>query len=152
MGDWRLEMGDGMKFEDLKAWQEARRLVNAIYGITRSRELAKDFGLSSQVQRAAVSSMTNIAEGFEREGKAEKINFYRIARASTGEVRSLLYVIEDNYSKDADKAANLRNEAESVGRLISGLIASTQRRSFAKKAVVVVSLLLPTYLATRMIS
>lgn len=141
-----------MKFEDLKAWQEARDLVSEIYRLTRSKVLARDYGLCSQIQRAAVSSMTNIAEGFEREGKAEKLNFYRIARASTGEVRSLLYVVEDNYPSDANEAANLRNEAESVGRLISGLIASTQRRSFAKKAVVVVSLLLPTYLALRMIS
>lgn len=141
-----------MRFEDLEAWQAARRLVNAIYGLTRSRELAKDFGLSSQIQRAAVSSMTNIAEGFEREGKAEKLNFYRIARASTGEVRSLLYVIQDNYPNDADLAIELRQSAEAVGRRISGLIASTRRRTFAKKAVVVASLLLPTFLALRMIS
>jgi four helix bundle protein len=90
-----------MKFEDLETWQEARSLVNRVYQITRDESLRKDFGLCSQVQRASVSVMSNVAEGFERAGKAEKLNFYNIARASCGEVRSLLYVIEDNYTNQA---------------------------------------------------
>jgi four helix bundle protein len=86
-----------MMFEDLEAWQQARHLVNEIYSLTRENSsLSKDFGLTGQVQRAAVSIMSNVAEGFERTHLPEKIQFYNVARGSTGEVRSLLYVISDN--------------------------------------------------------
>ena len=80
-----------MMFEDLEAWQQARQLVNEIYSLTRENSsLSKDFGLTGQAQRAAVSIMSNVAEGFERTHLSEKIQFYNIARGSTGEVRSLL--------------------------------------------------------------
>ncbi len=82
--------------------------------------------------------MSNIAEGFERAGKAEKLNFYNIARASCGEVRPLLYVIEDNYPNNQDKAIVLREDAEAVGRLISGLISSTRRRIIAKASMLLI--------------
>ena len=88
-----------MIFEDLLAWQQARCLVNSIYALTRRGELAKDFRLCGQLQAAAVSIMSNIAEGFERTHLQEKIQFYNVARGSTGEVRSLLYVVEDNFSE-----------------------------------------------------
>jgi four helix bundle protein len=79
-----------MMFEDLEAWQRARQLVNEIYSLTRENSsLSKDFGLTGQVQRAAVSIMSNVAEGFERTHLPEKIQFYNIARGSTGEVRSV---------------------------------------------------------------
>ena len=130
----------GMKFEDLEAWREARSLVNQVYVLTRDEALKKDFGLCSQIQRASVSVMTNIAEGFERTGKAEKLNFYNIARASCGEVRSLLYVVEDNYPRSSARAVELRKRTETVGRLISGLIASTRRRTFIKASIFLATL------------
>ena len=130
----------GMKFEDLEAWREARSLVNQVYVLTRDEALKKDFGLCSQIQRASVSVMTNIAEGFERTGKAEKLNFYNIARASCGEVRSLLYVFEDNYPRSSARAVELRKRTETVGRLISGLIASTRRRTFIKASIFLATL------------
>jgi four helix bundle protein len=118
-----------MMFEDLEAWQQARHLVNEIYSLTRENSsLSKDFGLTDQVQRAAVSIMSNIAEGFERTHLPEKIQFYNVARGSTGEVRSLLYVISDNYPRSATVAERLRGTAISVGKLISGLLQSTERR------------------------
>lgn len=117
-----------MRFEDLNAWLEARELVREVYSLTKEKPLDRDFGLSGQIQRAAVSVMTNIAEGFERTGKAEKLNFYNIARASCGETRSLLYVVQDNYPHQQKEAAKLRIQAEAVGRLVTGLIASTRRR------------------------
>jgi len=73
-----------MCFEDLGAWKRARELVNGVYSLCREPAVAKDFGLRDQIQRAAVSVMSNIAEGFERKGFAEKIQFYNIARASCG--------------------------------------------------------------------
>jgi len=117
-----------MKFEDLVAWKQARTLVCDTYALCRDEKLGKDWGLRDQIQRAAVSVMTNIAEGFERSGLQEKLHFYNISRASCGEVRSLLYVIEDNFPQLAPLAANLRVSAVEVGRLVSGLIASTGKR------------------------
>ena len=116
-------------FEDLEAWQQARQLVNEIYSLTcENSSLSKDFGLTGQVQRAAVSIMSNVAEGFERTHLPEKIQFYNIARGSTGEVRSLLYVISDNYPRSAPETERLRSTAISVGKLVSGLLRSTEGR------------------------
>jgi four helix bundle protein len=136
-----------MKFEDLDAWKESRILVNEIYSLTRVDLLARDFGLKDQIQRAAVSVMTNIAEGFERTGGPEKLHFYNIARASCGEVRSLLYVVEDNYADTSEQAVKLRDHSIHTGRLLSGLIASTQRRNLGKNAGLILALAIPaTYL------
>ena len=117
-----------MTFEDLESWQEARRLVRSIYSLTGERGLARDFAVCSQLQRAAVSTMSNIAEGFERLHISEKCQFYNISRASNGEVRSLLYVVEDNFSGLSLAAAKLRFDVELVGRLISGLVRATEKR------------------------
>src|SRR5512139_3496743 len=83
------------RFEDLQAWQEARKLVNMVYKLTGSGLLAKDFGVRDQIQRASVSAMTNIAEGFDCESKAEFARFLGIARRSAVEVQSLLYAALD---------------------------------------------------------
>lgn len=115
-------------FEDLEVWQQARKLVSAIYQMTLNDKLARDYGLCGQLQRAAVSIMSNIAEGFERMHLQEKIQFYNVARASGAEVRSLLYVVEDSYPSLVQQATLLRKDAVSVGKLIAGLIQSTQRR------------------------
>ncbi len=117
-----------MKFEDLEAWQVARVLVRDIYSLTREAPLSSDLRLSAQIQAAAVSAMSNIAEGFERTGKAEKLHFYNIARSSCGEVRSLLYVIQDVHPQFNPAVSTLQDSCVSVGRLISGLIHSTQQR------------------------
>lgn len=115
-------------FEDLEVWQQARKLVSAIYQMTLNAKLARDYGLCGQLQRAAVSIMSNIAEGFERMHLQEKIQFYNVARASCGEVRSLLYVVEDNYPLIAEQAVLLRENVVHVGKMITGLIQSTQKR------------------------
>ena len=83
------------RFEDLDAWVQARRLVSQIYLAAKEPGLNRDYSLRDQIQRAAISVMTNIAEGFERRGRLEKLHFYNIARASCGEVRSLLYACQD---------------------------------------------------------
>lgn len=137
-----------MTFEDLEAWQQARQLVNALYALTRSGELSKDFRLCSQLQAAAVSIMSSIAEGFERTHLSEKIQFYNIARGSAGEVRSLLYVISDNYPKTAPEAERLMSAVISVGRLITGLFASTVKRKNTLKGVILALLSPISYLLT----
>src|SRR3970282_953733 len=83
------------RFEDLIAWQKARALTRAIYEVTRQGGFAKDFGLAGQIQRAAVSIMANIAEGFERGGRGEFHQFLSMAKTSCAEVRSHLYIAFD---------------------------------------------------------
>jgi four helix bundle protein len=82
-------------FEDVRAWQEARQLTRQIYKLCDSGSFAKDFGLRDQIRRAAVSSMTNIAEGFDCDSSKEFARFLGIARRSAVEVQSLLYVALD---------------------------------------------------------
>lgn len=117
-----------MTFEDLESWQQARQLTRGTYSLTRKGEIARDFGLCGQIQRAAVSTMSNIAEGFERHHVQEKLQFYNVAHASTAEVRSLTYVIEDNYPALAADAVELRKKAIGTGQLMGGLIRSTESR------------------------
>jgi len=92
-------------FEDLEIWKDARVLTQGIYQLTRDSKFSKDFGLRDQIRRAAVSIMSNIAEGFERGGNQEFIQFLYVAKASCGEVRSQLYVaLDQSYvtTKDCD--------------------------------------------------
>jgi len=91
------------RFEDIKAWQEARRLANLIYEFTKRPSFSKDFGLRDQIQRAAVSVMANIAEGFERKSRKEFRNFLSVALASCSEVKSHLYVaLDQRYIEQGD--------------------------------------------------
>ena len=117
-----------MTFEELESWQKARRVVRKIYSLTRDEMLRRNFGISGQIQRAGVSVMSNVAEGFERLHVPEKLQFYNVARGSTAEVRSLLYVIEDHFPQSASEAIALRGEIVGVGKLVSGLIRSTEDR------------------------
>ena len=80
------------QFEDLVAWQKSRELVKGVYANLRD---CKDYGFRDQIQRAAVSVMSNIAEGFERGTQAEFLNYLYIAKGSAGEVRAQLYVALD---------------------------------------------------------
>jgi four helix bundle protein len=86
------------RFEDLIAWQKARELARIVYQVSRKEAFAKDFGLASQVQRAAVSIMSNIAEGFERSNPREFHHFLVVAKASCAEVRSQLYLALDIFN------------------------------------------------------
>ena len=83
------------KFEEIKAWQEGRKLAKLVYDLTRSGPLSKDFGMRDQLQRAAVSVSSNIAEGFERNGNKEFVKFLWVAKGSAGEVSSQLYTVLD---------------------------------------------------------
>ena len=87
-----------MYFEDLEVWNAARALTNKIYGITKDGVFSKDYSLRDQIRRASVSIMSNIAEGYERGGNQELIQFLSIAKGSCGEVRCQLYIAGDqNY-------------------------------------------------------
>lgn len=83
------------RFEDIRAWQEARTLTRQIYKLSNTGPFAKDFGLRNQIREAAVSSMSNIAEGFDCDSNKEFARFLGIARRSAVEVQSLLYTALD---------------------------------------------------------
>jgi four helix bundle protein len=109
------------RFEELIAWQKSRVLVKAIYKMTNGEQFRKDFGLRDQIQRAAVSIMSNIAEGFERSGRAEFHQFLVIAKGSCAEVRSQLYIALDiGYISQAE-FDNVHEMAIETGRIIGGL-------------------------------
>ena len=116
-------------FEQLEAWRTARELVRAAYAFFRRKPAVLDFGLRDQVQRAAVSAMTNIAEGFERLHPTEKMQFYNVARASCGEVRSLSFVMLDAGYISVTEHEQLVSLVTQTGRLLSGLIRSTRSRT-----------------------
>mgnify|MGYP001284549718 CR=1 FL=1 len=110
------------QFEDLICWQKARVLVNNIYFITKSGPLSKDFGLKNQLRRAAVSAMTNIAEGFSRFHRKEFIRFLDISQSSAMEVKSLLYIILDQNYLENDKVTAVQNDTEEVRAITMGLL------------------------------
>src|SRR6476660_5697089 len=105
------------RFEDLIAWQKARVLTKDIYAATRSVSFAGDYGLSNQIQRASVSIMSNIAEGFERKGTGEFHQFLCVAKASCAEVRSQLYVAFDVGYLPENEFHRLMEQAAEVGRI-----------------------------------
>jgi four helix bundle protein len=109
------------RFEDLMAWQKARSLTREIYQATRQGDFARDFGLAGQIQRAAVSIMSNIAEGFERNSPGEFHQFLSVAKASCAELRTQLYVALDAGYLDEPYFERLLAQAEEVGRITGGL-------------------------------
>ncbi len=117
------------RFEELRAWQAARRLVKSVYAVTRKGAFARDYGLRDQIQRAAVSAMSNIAEGFESGTDGDFSRFLTYARASAAEVQSLLYVALDADYLSQDDFEALYRLAEEVKALSGGLLASLRRRS-----------------------
>ncbi len=117
------------RFEDIQAWQEARKLVKMVYQLTGSGMLSKDFGLRDQIQRAAVSSMTNIAEGFDCESKVEFARFLGIARRSAVEVQSLLYAAFDSEYINETQLKEYYEQARRTKALIGGFKHSLKKQT-----------------------
>ena len=117
------------KFEDMKVWQEARTLVNQIYKSTSKQKFSKDFGLRDQIQRAAVSVMSNIAEGYERDSNKEFIRFLLYSKGSVGEVRSLLYVAQDLSYLTEEEFSKHYESAISIIKQISNFIKYLKQRT-----------------------
>ena len=117
------------RFEDVHAWQAARELVKMIYDISRKGGFAKDFGLRDQIQRAAVSVMANIAEGFDCDSNAEFARFLGYARRSVVEVKSLLYVALDVGYLDQEMFETLFQQADKTQALTGGFRQSLLRKT-----------------------
>lgn len=122
-------MGKIDRFEDIKAWGMAKDLVVTVYRITGKGKFIHDFGLRDQIRRAAISAMSNIAEGFERGSKAEFCRFLRIAKGSCGEVRSQLYVAQELEYVDRQEFVSAKTQAEDLSKALSGFISYLVRGS-----------------------
>lgn len=118
------------KFEDLSVWQQARGLVKEVYICTREAQFHHDYGLSNQIQRAAVSVLSNIAEGFERGGNKEFVNFLSIAKGSCGEVRAQLYVAFDLEYIEKNKFKLLMNKCIAISIKLQSFIQHLKESDF----------------------
>lgn len=115
------------RFEDIRAWQEARMLANLIYSATEAGPFAKDFGLRDQIRKAAGSVMHNIAEGFESGSDAEFIRFLKYSRRSASEIQSEAYLALDRkYLANEDFQA-IYDKATSTKKLINAFIGYLSR-------------------------
>lgn len=109
-------------FEDLEVWKSARELTSRIYKITGGGAFSKDFGLRDQIRRAAVSVMSNVAEGFERGGNQELIQFLSIAKGSCGEVRCQLYIALDQNYLNKEEGAKIIDEFKKLSIMINNFM------------------------------
>ena|SRR5690606_20449529 len=117
------------RFEDLRCWQEARKLVKEIYLIADEGKLARDWDTRSQIKRAALSCMNNIAEGFGKYSSKEFIHFLDTAHNSASEVKSILYVLQDLEYLDEERITILQKKAEEVRALILAFIKYLSNRN-----------------------
>jgi four helix bundle protein len=126
------------RFEELECWKEARTLVNMVYEMVKNNvNFQKDFRLSSQITAAAVSMMSNIAEGFSRRSNKEFVQFLFISKSSATEVQSEAYVALDQKYIDQGTFDRVYNQAEKVSKINSGLITyllQTEGRRKAKQS------------------
>ena len=110
------------RFEDITSWQKARELTNHLYEFSNTGAFSRDFGLRDQIRRASVSIMSNIAEGFERGGDKEFIQFLSIAKGSAGEVRSQLYVAKDQGYLTEEQFRLCHAASNEISRLLAGFM------------------------------
>jgi S23 ribosomal protein. len=117
-------------FEDLEIWKSARDVTNKIYSLTNKSAFSKDFGLRDQIRRASVSIMSNIAEGYERGGNQELLQFLSIAKGSCGEVRCQLYVAVDQKYIDNKEGAQLVDHCKKISIMINNFMEYLKRSHF----------------------
>ena len=110
------------RFEDLEVWKTARKLTKGVYELSRTGSISRDFGLRNQIQRASVSVMSNIAEGFDSETQALFITYLGRARASAGEVRCQLYIALDLKYITEEEFETSSRLAEDCSRQLFGFI------------------------------
>ncbi len=122
-------MSDIKTFEDLECWRYARELTRRVYTCTVHAVEAKDYGFADQMRRAAISVMNNIAEGFERDTNADTMKFLFIAKASSGEVRSMTYAGLDLGYFTAEQSEVIRELSIRCSKTTWGLIKCLQSKS-----------------------
>jgi len=120
-------MASIQRFEEIEAWQKGRELTRQIYQLTAKGEFSRDFTLKDQIKRASISITSNIAEGFERGGNREFIQFLATAKGSASELKSQLYVARDAGYITQDEFDELYKLAHSIVLLIGGFIKYLQQ-------------------------
>lgn len=110
------------KFEDIRSWRKSRELTKQIYVITSQGNFKRDFGLRDQIRKASVSIVSNIAEGFERGGDQEFLQFLAVAKGSCGEVRAQLYIALDQGYLQREDFETLSTLTTEISGLLSGLM------------------------------
>jgi four helix bundle protein len=110
------------RYEEMQVWQLARKMVSTVYLLTQTPEFAKDFGLKDQIRRSAVSIPSNIAEGFERDGNNEFVQFLYIAKGSAGELRTQLILALDLKYIHQEQFDTVKQEIEEISRMLKGFI------------------------------
>jgi four helix bundle protein len=110
------------RFEEIECWRKARELARRVYEVSGKGSFARDFGLKDQIRRAAVSIMSNIAEGHDRSGTGEFVQFLANAKGSAAEVKCQLYVALDQEYVSAKDFQELTELATETGRMIAGLM------------------------------
>ena len=115
-------MGPIERFEDLEAWKKARSFAKLIHTISGNGDFGRDFALRGQIRRAAISVVSNIAVGFERDGDKEFLQYLYVAKGSCREMRAQLYLAIDCEYITEDEFLQLKVKAIELNRMISGLI------------------------------
>lgn len=124
-------MGKIEKFEDIRAWQSAREVVNRIYEISQDEKFKRDYTLGDQIKRASISIMSNVAEGFSRQSRKEFIQFLFIAKGSAAEVQSQLYITLDQGYISEKEFKEIYDKVEEAAKLLSKFI--TYLKSLSKR-------------------
>jgi len=118
------------KFEDIESWKLAREATHLIYEASSGGEFGRDFALRDQIRRSAISTMSNIAEGFEREGNKEFLNFLSVAKGSCAECRAQLYVALDQKYITAEQFDQAYGKLDETGRVIGGFMRYLRNSEF----------------------
>ena len=115
------------RFEEIDAWKKSRELTKRVYALSRVGAFARDFALRDQIRRASVSIMSNIAEGYDRSGTGEFVQFLAIAKGSAAEVKCQLYIALDENYIDESTFNDLSTLVTEIGSMIGGLMIYLRR-------------------------
>jgi four helix bundle protein len=118
------------KFEDMEVWKKSMNLTRLIYQTTNQPSFSKDYNLVNQIRRSAISIPSNIAEGMERDGNKELINFLYIAKGSCGELRCQLFIAKDQQYLQADSFQEMYNLATEISFSLNKLIKYLQESDY----------------------
>jgi four helix bundle protein len=110
------------KFEDILAWKKSRELLKKVYDITKNTDFKRDYNLKSQILRAGISLMSNIAEGFSRRTNKEFVQYLFIAKGSLAEIQSQLYIALDQNYINRNEFKDVYSHCEEIAKQISGFI------------------------------
>ena len=126
-------MTTAKRIEDLEVWQRAKELTNLIYRLSSAESFARDFGLRDQMRRAAVSILSNIAEGFESQTQSTFIRYLFHAKGSAGELRAQLYIAQDQKYVISDEFKSAVSMAEACSKQLARFIQYLESQPNARR-------------------